>query len=159
MIVKRSSDTGITANVAVSINLMEGGTWVFNWNWGTHRVGTRNVDDGEMDSSVRSGIAMSGYEELLKKFFLWLRKEHPSVLMINSVGNGSSCSGTGEYHLPSSFITEQLLAVDGHRRSEHQGLVVDNPAYTVRRSTSNVGMRADITATTYTHASTLERDA
>ncbi|MFO6385012.1 peptidase S8 and S53 subtilisin kexin sedolisin, partial [Pseudomonas aeruginosa] len=73
--------------------------------------------------------------------------------------NGSSYSGTDEYRLPSSFVTEQLLVVGGHQRSERQGLAVDDPAYAVKRSTSNVDMRVDVTAAACTHASTLERDA
>ena len=68
-------------------------------------------------------------------------------------------SGTDEYRLPSSFVTEQLLVVGGHQRSERQGLAVDDPAYAVKRSTSNVDMRVDVTAAACTHASTLERDA
>ncbi|MCF3998839.1 peptidase S8 and S53 subtilisin kexin sedolisin, partial [Pseudomonas aeruginosa] len=59
----------------------------------------------------------------------------------------------------SSFVTEQLLVVGGHQRSERQGLAVDDPAYAVKRSTSNVDMRVDVTAAACTHASTLERDA
>ena len=159
MIVERNSDAGITANVAASVNLVEDGVRVLNWSWGIHRVGARDVDGDEVDSLVRSGIAMSGYEELLEEFFLWLRKEHPDVLVVNSAGNGSSYSGTDEYRLPSSFVTEQLLVVGGHQRSERQGLAVDDPAYAVKRSTSNVDMRVDVTAAACTHASTLERDA
>lgn len=109
-----------------------------------------------MDSLVRSGIAMSGYEELLEEFFLWLRKAHPDVVVINSAGNGASFSGTDEYRLPSSFVTDQLLVVGGHQRSEREGLAVDDPAYAVKRSTSNIDMRVDITAAACTHASTLE---
>ncbi|HFQ8766113.1 TPA: S8 family serine peptidase, partial [Pseudomonas aeruginosa] len=159
VIVERNSDAGITANVAASVNLVEDGVRVLNWSWGIHRVGARDVDGDEVDSLVRSGIAMSGYEELLEEFFLWLRKEHPDVLVVNSAGNGSSYSGTDEYRLPSSFVTEQLLVVGGHQRSERQGLAVDDPAYAVKRSTSNVDMRVDVTAAACTHASTLERDA
>src|SRR3546814_1927036 len=80
-----------------------------NWSWGIHRVGAKNVKGDEVDSLLRSGIAMSGYEELLEEFFLWLRKEHPDVVVVNSAGNGSSFSGTDEYRLPSSFITEQQI--------------------------------------------------
>lgn len=155
MIVERNSDAGITANVAASVNLVEDGVRVLNWSWGIHRVGARDVDGDEVDSLVRSGIAMSGYEELLEEFFLWLRKKHPDVLVVNSAGNGSSYSGTDEYRLPSSFVTEQLLVVGGHQRSERQGLAVDDPAYAVKRSTSNVDMRVDVTAAACTHASTL----
>ena len=158
VIVERNSDAGITANVAAPVNLVEDGVRVLNWSWGIHRVGARDVDGDEVDSLVRSGIAMSGYEELLGEFFLWLRKEHPDVLVVNSAGNGSSYSGTDEYRLP-SFVTEQLLVVGGHQRSERQGLAVDDPAHAVKRSTSNVDMRVDVTAAACTHASTLERDA
>ena len=63
VIVERNSDAGITANVAASVNLVEDGVRVLNWSWGIHRVGARDVDGDEVDSLVRSGIAMSGYEE------------------------------------------------------------------------------------------------
>jgi hypothetical protein len=154
VIVERNSDAGITANIAASVNLVEDGVRVLNWSWGIHRVGAKNVAGDEVDSLLRSGIAMGGYEELLEEFFLWLRKEHPDVVVVNSAGNGSSFSGTDEYRLPSSFITDQLLVVGGHQRSEQQGIAVDDPAYAVKRSSSNIDMRVDITAAACVHAST-----
>ncbi|WP_263145338.1 S8/S53 family peptidase [Pseudomonas sp. RIT-PI-AD] len=156
VIVERNSDAGITANVAASVNLVEDGVRVLNWSWGIHRVGAKNVEGDEVDSLVRSGIAMGGYEELLEEFFLWLRREHPDVVVVNSAGNGSSFSGQDEYRLPSSFITEQLLVVGGHQRSERDGVAVDDPAYAVKRETSNIDMRVDITASACTRASTLK---
>ena len=159
IIVERNSDAGITANIAASVNLVEDGVRVLNWSWGIHRVGTRNVEGDEIDSLVRSGIAMSGYEELLEEFFLWLREEHPDVLVINSAGNGSSFSGRDEYRLPSSFITEQLLVVGGHQRSKEKEAEIDDPTYVVKRDSSNVDMRVDITAAACARASTQEVDA
>ncbi|WP_434650729.1 S8/S53 family peptidase [Pseudomonas sp. D1-2] len=154
VIVERNSDAGITANIAASVNLVEDGVRVLNWSWGIHRVGAKDVKGDDVDSLLRSGIAMSGYEELLEEFFLWLRKEHPDVVVVNSAGNGSSFSGTDEYRLPSSFITEQLLVVGGHQRSERAGVAVDDPGYEVKRNSSNIDMRVDITAAACTHAST-----
>lgn len=153
-IVERNSDAGITANIAASVNLVEDGVRVLNWSWGIHRVGARNVQGDEVDSLLRSGLAMGGYEELLEAFFLWLRREHPDVIVVNSAGNGASFSGTDEYRLPSSFITEQLLVVGGHQRSARDGLAVAHPGYAQGRSTSNVDMRVDITAAACAHAST-----
>lgn len=158
IIVERNSDAGITANIAASVNLVEDGVRILNWSWGIHRVGAKNVEGGDVDSLLRSGIAMGGYEELLEEFFLWLRKEHPDVVVVNSAGNGSSFSGTDEYRLPSSFITEQLLVVGGHQRSERTGLKVEDPGYAVKRSSSNIDMRVDITAAACAHASTREPD-
>ncbi|WHS62573.1 S8/S53 family peptidase [Pseudomonas sp. G2-4] len=155
VIVDRNSDAGITANIAASVNLVEDGVRVLNWSWGIHRVGAKDIKGDEVDSLLRSGIAMGGYEELLEEFFLWLRKEHPDVVVVNSAGNGSSFSGTDEYRLPSSFITEQLLVVGGHQRSERAGVAVDDPAFAVKRSSSNIDMRVDITAAACAHASTI----
>ncbi|WP_434557604.1 S8/S53 family peptidase [Pseudomonas sp. Z4-20] len=155
VIVERNSDAGITANIAASVNLVEDGVRVLNWSWGIHRVGAKDVKGDDVDSLLRSGIAMGGYEELLEEFFLWLRKEHPDVVVVNSAGNGSSFSGTDEYRLPSSFITEQLLVVGGHQRSERAGVAVDDPGYAVKRNSSNTDMRVDITAAACTHASTV----
>ncbi|AEV63159.1 S8/S53 family peptidase [Pseudomonas ogarae] len=154
VIVERNSDAGITANIAASVNLVEDGVRVLNWSWGIHRVGAKDVKGDDVDSLLRSGIAMGGYEELLEEFFLWLRKAHPDVIVVNSAGNGSSFSGSDEYRLPSSFITEQLLVVGGHQRSERTGVAVDDPAYAVKRSSSNIDMRVDITAAACAHAST-----
>lgn len=154
VIVERNSDAGITANVAASVNLVEDGVRVLNWSWGIHRVGAKNIKGDDVDSLMRSGIAMSGYEELLEEFFLWLRKEHPDVLVINSAGNGASFSGTDEYRLPSSFITDQLLVVGGHQRSERDDVGIDDPAYVVKRDSSNIDMRVDITAAACARAST-----
>jgi hypothetical protein len=155
VIVERNSDAGITANVAASVKLVEDGARVLNWSWGIHRVGAKNVAGDEVDSLIRSGLAMSGYEELLEEFFLWLRREHPDVVVINSAGNGAAFSGTDEYRLPSSFITDQLLVVGGHQRSQKQDVAVDDPDYVIKRSSSNIDMRVDITASACTRASTL----
>lgn len=157
VIVERNSDAGITANIAASVNLVEDGVRVLNWSWGIHRVGAKNVEGDEVDSLVRSGLAMSGYEELLEEFFLWLRKEHQDVVVINSAGNGASYSGTDEYRLPSSFVTEQLLVVGGHQRSERP-VAVDDPAYVVKRAASNIDARVDITAAACVQASTAQAD-
>ncbi|WP_372438895.1 hypothetical protein, partial [Pandoraea sputorum] len=96
---------------------------------------------------------MSGYEELLEEFFFWLRREHPDVLVVNSAGNGSSCSSTDEYRLPSSFVTEQLRVVGAHQRNEQPGLAVQDPGYAVKRSSSNIDKPVDITAAACAHAS------
>ncbi|WP_409262447.1 S8/S53 family peptidase [Pseudomonas putida] len=145
VVVERNSDAGITANIAASVNLVEDGVRVLNWSWGIHRVGARDVNGDEVDSLVRSGLAMSGYEELLEEFFLWLRKEHPDVVVVNSAGNGASWSGTDEYRLPSSFITEQLLVVGGHQRSG-KATPVEAHDHVRKRHSSNIDMRVDVSA-------------
>ncbi|AGA87431.1 S8/S53 family peptidase [Stutzerimonas stutzeri] len=156
VIVERNSDAGITANVAASVNLVEDGARILNWSWGIHRIGTVDVEGEPVDSLLRSGIAMSGYEELLEEFFLWLRREHPDVLVINSAGNGSAHSGRDDYRLPSSFITEQLLVVGGHERNDQKKVSVEHPDYVRKRKSSNVDMRVDITAAACTRAATLD---
>lgn len=156
VIVERNSDAGITANVAASVNMVEDGVRVLNWSWGIHRVGTLDVDGEEIDSLVRSGVAMSGYEELLEEFFLWLRREHPDVLVVNSAGNGSAHSGQDDYRLPSSFITDQLLVVGAHQRDFSKDVPVEHPDYVSKRPSSNIDMRVDITASACTRAATLE---
>ncbi len=158
VIVERNSDAGITANIAASVNLVEDGVRVLNWSWGIHRVGAKNIKGDEIDSLVRSGLAMNGYEELLEEFFLWLRAKHPDVIVVNSAGNGSSFSGADEYRLPSSFITDQLFVVGGHQRSDAKDVPVDNPGYVVKRNSSNSDMRVDITAAACAHASTVLAD-
>lgn len=152
VIVDRGSDAGITANIAASVNLVEDGARVLNWSWGMHRIGARDVHGDPVDSLLRSGIAMSGYEELLEEFFLWLRREHPGVVVVNSAGNGASFSSHDEYRLPSSFITDQLFVVGGHQRSS-KDVDLDDPAYVTRRQASNSDMRVDITAAACTAGS------
>lgn len=159
VIVDRNSDAGITANIAASVNLVEDGVRILNWSWGIHRVGAKNVDGKDVDSLVRSGLAMSGYEELLEEFFLWLRMKHPDVVVINSAGNGASFSGQDEYRLPSSFVTEQLLVVGGHEPSGKKNVKVSDPGYVVKRDASNIDMRVDITAAACVHSSSLHVDA
>lgn len=154
VIVDRNSDAGITANVAASVNLVEDGVRVLNWSWGIHRVGAIDVNGKEIDSLVRSGIAMSGYEELLEEFFLWLRREHPDVVVVNSAGNASSFSGSDDYRLPSSFITDQLFVAGGHQRSD-EDVQVEDPRYVVKRNASNIDMRVDITAAACVRGSSL----
>lgn len=154
VIVDRNSDAGITANIAASVNLVEDGVRVLNWSWGIHRVGATDINGDEVDSLVRSGIAMSGYEELLEEFFLWLRREHPEVVVVNSAGNASSFSSRDDYRLPSSFVTDQLFVVGGHERSD-QDVQIDDPRYVVKRDASNIDMRVDITASACVHGSSL----
>lgn len=158
VIVERNSDAGITANVAASVNLVEDGARILNWSWGIHRIGTRDIEGEEVDSLIRSGIAMSGYEELLEEFFLWLRREHPDVLVVNSAGNGSARSSEDDYRLPSSFITDQLLVVGGHQRNHERDVAVEHPDYVTRRPSSNLDQRVDITASACTRSATLEKD-
>ncbi|WP_339410238.1 S8/S53 family peptidase [Pseudomonas sp. EA_35y_Pfl2_R5] len=157
VIVERNSDAGITANIAASVNLVEDGVRVLNWSWGLHRIGAKNIRGDEVDSLVRSGLAMSGYEELLEEFFLWLRSEHPEVVVVNSAGNGAAFSGADEYRLPSSFITDQLLVVGGHQRSEND-VPVEDAGYAIKRSSSNVDTRVDISAAACVQASTMGAD-
>lgn len=155
IIVERNSDAGIAANIAASVNLVEDGVRVLNWSWGIHRVGTIGIDGKEVDSLVRSGLAMTGYEELLEEFFHWLRREHPDVIVVNSAGNAASFSGRDEYRLPSSFVTEQLFVVGGHERSD-EDVPVEDPRYAEHRKSSNIDMRVDITAAACVRGSTLE---
>lgn len=153
VIVDRDSDAGITANIAASVNLVEDGARLLNWSWGIHRVGTLDINGEEVDSLVRSGIAMDGYEELLEEFFLWLRREHPNVVVVNSAGNASSFSGRDDYRLPSSFVTDQLFVVGGHERS-NEDVAVDDARYAIKREASNIDMRVDVTAAACVRGST-----
>ncbi|WNL39280.1 S8/S53 family peptidase [Halomonas sp. PAMB 3232] len=153
VIVDRGSDAGITANVAASVNLVEDGARLLNWSFGIHRVGTVDINGDEVDSLVRSGIAMDGYEELLEEFFLWLRRDHPDVVVVNSAGNASSFSGRDDYRLPSSFVTDQLFVVGGHERSGEE-VAIEDVRYAIKRDASNIDMRVDITAAACVRAST-----
>jgi len=145
ILVDRGSDAGLVENVAASVRLVEDGARVLNWSWGIHRVGAHRVSGGDVDSAVRSGMAFEGYEELLEELFIWLRREHPDVVVVNSAGNGSSFSGDHDYRLPSSFVTPQLLVVGAHRRSA-EDVVVDDPGYAERRAASNLDARVDVMA-------------
>jgi len=146
VMVSRDSDAGITANIAASVNLVEDGVRVLNWSWGVHRVGTIDVKGDTVDSLVRSGLAMAGYEELMEEFFLWLRSEHPDVIVVNSAGNAASFSGADEYRLPSSFVTDQLLVVGAHESDPEHEVEVADAAYARRRPSSNLDQRVDISA-------------
>lgn len=152
VIVDRGSDAGVTENVAASVRLVQDGARVLNWSWGLHRTGARRSGGGDVESSVRSGIAFEGYEELLEEFFLWLRRKHPDVIVVNSAGNGGSFSGNDDYRLPSSFITEQLIVVGAHQVSARD-LPVEHPDHVERRAASNIDGRVDITAAACVSAS------
>ncbi|MGH8496836.1 MAG: S8/S53 family peptidase, partial [Gammaproteobacteria bacterium] len=145
VIVDRGSDAGITENVAASVRLVQDGARVLNWSWGVHRTGALRVGGGDVDSAVRSGVAFEGYEELLEEFFIWLRREHPDVIVVNSAGNAGSFSGNDDYRLPSSFVTPQLLVVGAHQLSGRQ-VPVSDPSYAEQRAASNIDSRVDITA-------------
>jgi len=127
------------------VRLVQDGVRILNWSWGVHRVGTIRVGGGDIDSAVRSGVAFEGYEELLEEFFLWLRRYHPEVMVVNSAGNAGSFSGVDDYRLPSSFITPQLLVVGAHQRSG-KVLPIAHPDFAEQRGASNIDARVDITA-------------
>jgi subtilisin family serine protease len=152
VIVDRGSDAGITENVAASVRLVQDGARVLNWSWGLHRLGALRTGGGDVDSSIRSGVAFEGYEELLEEFFLWLRREHPDVIVVNSAGNGSSYSGDDDYRLPSSFVTEQLIVVGAHQTTG-KAVAIDDPTFVERRASSNIDARIDITAAACVDAS------
>lgn len=153
IIVDRNSDAGVTANIAASVNMVEDGVRVLNWSWGFHRLGTKNSENRTLDSSVRSGLAMSGYEELLEEFFLWLRARHPNVIVVNSAGNSAAFSGRDEYRLPSSLVTEQLLVVGGHELNNGDNTDVSDPAFAKKRDSSNLDSRVDISAAACSYGS------
>lgn len=145
VIVDRGSDAGVLANVAASVRLVQDGARVLNWSWGLHRVGAHRVGGGDVDSGIRSGVAFEGYEELLEEFFIWLRRAHPDVVVVNSAGNGGSFSGDDDYRLPSSFVTPQLLVVGAHQRSA-LNVPVEDPRHAERRAASNIDARVDVMA-------------
>ncbi|MBC6905104.1 peptidase S8 and S53 subtilisin kexin sedolisin [Saccharophagus sp. K07] len=155
IIVDRNSDAGITANIAASVNLVEDGVRILNWSWGFHRVGTKNISNKTLDSSVRSGIAMSGYEELIEEFFLWLRQHHPDVMVVNSAGNSAAPTGQDDFRLPSALVTDQLLVIGGHQRSAKSTNVTD-PDFVKRRKSSNMDKRVDLTAAACIQGSTTQ---
>ncbi len=145
IIVDRGSDAGITENIAASVRLVQDGVRVLNWSWGVHRTGALRVGGGDIDSAVRSGVAFEGYEELLEEFFLWLRRDHPQVVVVNSAGNAGSFSGNDDYRLPSSFVTPQLIVVGAHQLSG-KPVPVAHPGYAEQRGASNIDARVGITA-------------
>lgn len=145
IVVDRGSDAGVMENVATSVRLVQDGVRVLNWSWGLHRVGAHRVAGGDVDSAIRSGVAFEGYEELLEEFFIWLRREHPDVIVVNSAGNGGSFSGDDDYRLPSSFVTPQLLVVGAHQRSA-LAVSVDDPRHAEQRAASNIDARVDVMA-------------
>lgn len=158
IIVDRNSDAGVTANIAASVNLVEDGVKLLNWSWGFHRIGTKNLANQTLDSAIRSGLAISGYEELLEEFFLWLRDKHPDVVVINSAGNGSAFSGQDEYRLPSSLVTEQLIVVAGHELGKKGRGKISDTEYAQRRDSSNLDARVDISAAACSYGSTANVD-
>ncbi|MBJ9973839.1 S8 family serine peptidase [Pseudomonas sp. S75] len=141
--------SGVTARVASSVNLVEAGAQVLNWSWGVHRLGARDRSGEPVQANVRSALALDGYEALLGRFFVWLEREHPGVIVINSSGNSGSDT---EDHLPSGLYARQLLVVGAHQRNRWAGPLSD--ARAVRwRDNSNRGQRLDIVAAACPHAS------
>src|SRR5690606_21983326 len=145
VIVERNSDAGITANIAASVNLVEDGARILNWSWGIHRIGTRDIHGDPVDSLLRAGIAMAGYEELLEEFFLWLRREQPDVVVANSAGNGAASSSQAADRLASADVTEQRF-VSRCRQRRTQAVELEDPDYATRRHTPATDVRVDITA-------------
>lgn len=142
IIVDRGSLAGVIGRVAASVNMVEDGAHVLNWSWGIHRMGTTNLRGERVETNVRSDLAFNGYEQLLKRFFRWLERSHPNVVVVNSSGNSFS---TTDEHLPASLQSPQLLVVGAHQRSR-QGANIREPHFVTMRKSSNIGQRVDITA-------------
>lgn len=142
VIVDIGGETGVVGRVAASVNLVQDQVRVLNWSWGVHRMGRLDLNGEPITANVRTDLAYDGYERLLVRFFAWLKREHPEVLVINSAGNSAS---TTEDHLPASLVSEQLLVVGAHQRSG-RGVAVEDPRFVVRRGNSNLGRQVDITA-------------
>ncbi|MFY9963637.1 S8 family peptidase [Pseudomonas sp.] len=145
IIVDRDSNGGIPAKIAASVNMVEDGVRVLNWSWGVHRLGTMSIGGDAVISNVRSPAAFNGYATLLQRFFAWLQKHHPDVIVINSAGNSFSAIDIPGTRLPSSLHSSQLLEVGAHQRSG-VSVKVSDAAYAQLRRSSNVGRRVDITA-------------
>lgn len=158
VIVDRNSNGGLSANVASSVNLVRDGARIINWSWGIHRIGAMDIDGDKVASLTRSGEAMRGYQVLLDRFFYWLEREHPEVVVVNSAGNASFFAGQSDYRLPSSIYHDQLIVVGGHE-VEDADLSRTDPDHVVRRGASSLGMRVDISAAACMRGTSLEPDA
>jgi subtilisin family serine protease len=155
VIVDRNSNGGLSANVAASVNLIRDGARVINWSWGIHRVGAIDIEGDEIGSLTRSGEAMHGYQVLLDRFFSWLQREHPDVIIVNSAGNASFFAGRSDYRLPSSLYHDQLLVVGGHEIGDQEVSRAD-PDHVIRRGASSLGMRVDVSAAACMRGTSLE---
>ncbi|MFJ4153723.1 S8/S53 family peptidase [Pseudomonas sp. NPDC089752] len=144
IVVNRGSAMGITGRIAASVNLVEDGARVLNWSWGVHRTDTFDREGGAIVNNVRSNLAMLGYERLLERYFHWLQRHHPDVVVVNSAGNSAS---TTDDHLPASLDFGQLLVVGGHQRNPLAQNVAE-PGFAAPRDGSNRGERVDIYAAT-----------
>ena len=142
VIVDIGGETGVVGRVAASVNLVQDQVRVLNWSWGVHRMGKLDLNGEPITANVRSDLAFEGYRRLLVRFFAWLKREHPEVLVVNSAGNSASST---DDHLPAALPSEQLLVVGAHQRSGRD-VGVEDPRFVVRRGNSNLGPRVDITA-------------
>ncbi|WP_192938651.1 S8 family serine peptidase [Pseudomonas putida] len=142
VIVDIGGETGVVGRVAASVNLVQDQVRVLNWSWGVHRMGRLDMAGEPVTANVRSDLAFDGYERLLVRFFAWLKREYPQVLVVNSAGNTASST---DDHLPASLPSEQLLVVGAHQRSGRD-VAVEDARFVVRRGNSNLGPRVDITA-------------
>ncbi|MDD1017071.1 S8/S53 family peptidase [Pseudomonas rubra] len=142
VIVDRGARAGVAARVAASVNLVQDGVRVLNWSWGVHRMGGINQRGEPIQANVRSDLAFNGYATLLKRFFAWLARNHPAVVVINSAGNSASLT---DQHLPASLLADQLIVVGAHQRTGRD-VDVEDAGFVASRASSNVGQRVDITA-------------
>jgi Subtilase family. len=109
---------------------------------GVHRSGSTNRQGEPILVNVRSGLAFDGYALLLERFFAWLKRHYPNVIVVNSAGNNASST---DNHLPASLVADQLLVVGGHQRSGWP-VNVENARFAVRRASSSFGPQVDIYA-------------
>lgn len=174
--------TGTIAGIFNStLDMIKSGAQVVNWSWGTHRRIDSDINkDGiiSQDEIVDGAVQCDGFytnnntinqskfdafKKELNKFFTYIEKNYPSVVIVASAGNGATDAGSIDNRIPSSKISNQLIVVGAHtsggtfpdKISEDNKAASDYPTSCfdtsiitdVKRSFySNYGERVDISA-------------
>lgn len=105
---------GVLGRISGAEQQLEAGALVVNWSWGLHKTKGRNCLGEYVSNNLVSTVRFLYYSKVLKDFFEKLAAEYPDAVIVSTAGNGATNAGDGDFRLPSSIESEQLIVVGAH---------------------------------------------
>ncbi|NOY72853.1 MAG: S8 family serine peptidase [Gammaproteobacteria bacterium] len=90
------------------------GAQVINWSWGIRKEGGTDCSGASVTGLSLNADMFADYSLMMNDFFSNLDKKYPNVVIVTSAGNDAANAGDGDFRLPSSIVSDQLLVVGAH---------------------------------------------
>ncbi len=102
------------ARLAQTEQQIRAGAQVINWSWGIRKEGGTNCSGASVANPGLNVDMFTDYSLIMNNFFSNLQKQYPNVMIVTSAGNDATNAGDGDFRLPSSIVSDQLLVVGAH---------------------------------------------